>query len=62
MEREAFSRASGSPERLALLVDVYALTAVALPIGSASSRFACGRGMTCTETSSPTRRASSGET
>src|SRR5678809_861610 len=31
--------------------------AVAFPIGSASSRFACGRGMTCTETSSPTRRA-----
>ena len=31
--------------------------AVAFPIGSASSRFACGRGMTWTETSSPTRRA-----
>src|SRR5262249_30149864 len=31
--------------------------AVAFPIGSASSRFACGRGITCTETSSPTRRA-----
>src|SRR3982750_3482984 len=30
---------------------------VALPIGRASSRLACGRGMTCTETSSPTRRA-----
>src|SRR5207237_8708849 len=31
--------------------------AFALPIGSTSSRFAWGRGMTCTETSSPTRRA-----
>src|SRR4029450_13397702 len=30
---------------------------VAFPIGSASSRFAWGRGVTCTETSSPTRRA-----
>ena len=29
----------------------------ALPIGSVSSRLACGRGMTCTDTSSPTRRA-----
>ena len=29
----------------------------ALPIGSASSRLACGRGITCTDTSSPTRRA-----
>ena len=28
-----------------------------LPMGSASSRFACGRGITCTDTSSPTRRA-----
>src|SRR4029450_4849071 len=31
--------------------------AVAFPIGSASSRFACGRGITWTDTSSPTRRA-----
>src|SRR4029453_3293086 len=31
--------------------------AVAFPIGSASSRLACGRGITCTDTSSPTRRA-----
>src|SRR4029453_2446329 len=31
--------------------------AVAFPIGSASSRVACGRGMTCTDPSSPTRRA-----
>ena len=30
---------------------------LALPIGSTSSRFACGRGITCTDTSSPTRRA-----
>src|SRR5262245_46954642 len=29
----------------------------ALPIGSASSRLACGQGMTCTDTSSPARRA-----
>src|SRR5207249_2595692 len=29
----------------------------ALPMGSTSSRLACGRGITCTETSSPTRRA-----
>src|SRR5688572_14526212 len=32
-------------------------TELALPMGRASSRFECGRGMTCTETSSPTRRA-----
>src|SRR4029434_1220506 len=31
--------------------------AVDLPVGSVSSRLACGRGMTCTDTSSPTRRA-----
>src|SRR5688500_11774449 len=31
--------------------------AVAFPMGSASSRLACGRGITWTETSSPTRRA-----
>src|SRR6202795_3394769 len=29
----------------------------ALPIGRVSSRLGCGLGMTCTETSSPTRRA-----
>src|SRR5262249_741017 len=33
------------------------VTALALPIGSASSRLACGRGITWTDTSSPTRRA-----
>src|SRR5204863_7893487 len=41
----------------ALIDATYALTLVAFPIGSASSRLACGRGMTCTDTSSPTRRA-----
>src|SRR5206468_2214912 len=35
----------------------YAFAPTALPIGSVSSRLACGRGMTCTDTSSPTRRA-----
>src|SRR5262249_9941409 len=35
----------------------YAFAPAALPIGSVSSRLACGRGMTCTDPSSPPRRA-----
>src|SRR5207248_10953857 len=47
-------RSRGSLARLARIRH-FALTA--FPIGSASSRFAWGRGMTWTDTSSPTRRA-----
>src|SRR6185503_5509231 len=45
--------------RIIAALGSYALPAgtLVLPMGSASSRLACGRGMTCTETSSPTRRA-----
>src|SRR6266516_1588890 len=46
-----------SPKPWSLSSKPYAFAVVDFPIGSASSRFACGRGMTWTETSSPTRRA-----
>src|SRR5262249_34278094 len=54
--RSSLRGATTVPTPLArIMASCWALAA--LPMGNTSSRLACGRGMTWTETSSPTRRA-----